>query len=234
MTDYILFDLDGTLLPMDMEQFVKAYFKLLAAKAVPLGYDPKQLYDAIWAGVGAVVQNDGSCINKDVFWRCFADIFGERVYSDQKMFDDFYANEFNMAKDSCGFNEDAAKTISLCKSLGKKVVLATNPIFPGIATENRARWAGIDAKDFELITTYENCNYCKPNLEYYRLILDKLGISGDRCAMVGNDVQEDMPAEALGMKVFLLTDCIINRDGTDISRYPNGGFPELMDWIRQL
>lgn len=234
MTDYILFDLDGTLLPMDMEQFVKAYFKLLAAKAAPLGYDPKQLYDAIWAGVGAVVQNDGSCINKDVFWRCFADIFGDRVYSDQKMFDDFYANEFNMAKDSCGFNEDAAKTISLCKSLGKKVVLATNPIFPGIATENRARWAGIDAKDFELITTYENCNYCKPNLEYYRLILDKLGISGDRCAMVGNDVQEDMPAEALGMKVFLLTDCIINRDGTDISRYPNGGFPELMDWIRQL
>ncbi|MGI6020236.1 MAG: HAD family hydrolase [Lachnospiraceae bacterium] len=234
MTDYILFDLDGTLLPMDMEQFVKAYFKLLAAKAAPLGYDPKQLYDAIWAGVGAVVQNDGSCINKDVFWRCFADIFGNRVYSDQKMFDDFYANEFNMAKDSCGFNEDAAKTISLCKSLGKKVVLATNPIFPGIATENRARWAGIDAKDFELITTYENCNYCKPNLEYYRLILDRLGISGDRCAMVGNDVQEDMPAEALGMKVFLLTDCIINRDGTDISRYPNGGFPELMDWIRQL
>lgn len=29
---YILFDLDGTLLPMDQELFVKAYLKGLAAK----------------------------------------------------------------------------------------------------------------------------------------------------------------------------------------------------------
>jgi hypothetical protein len=46
----ILFDLDGTLLPMDNEAFTKGYFKLLAAKLAPHGYEPKQLVDAIWAG----------------------------------------------------------------------------------------------------------------------------------------------------------------------------------------
>ena len=46
--------------------------------------------------------------------------------------------------------------------------------------------------------------------------------------MVGNDAQEDMIAKTTGMKVFLLTDCLINRDGADISVWPNGGFDELL------
>ena len=50
--------------------------------------------------------------------------------------------------------------------------------------------------------------------------------------MVGNDVGEDMIARDLGMQVFLLTDCLINRKEKDISVYPNGSFDELMDYIR--
>ena len=46
--------------------------------------------------------------------------------------------------------------------------------------------------------------------------------------MVGNDVQEDMIAETGGMKVSLLPDCLINRNGADISVWPNGGFDELL------
>ena len=52
--------------------------------------------------------------------------------------------------------------------------------------------------------------------------------------MVGNDVGEDMIAGILGMKVFLLTDCLINQAGADISVYPNGSFPELLHYIRSL
>ena len=52
--------------------------------------------------------------------------------------------------------------------------------------------------------------------------------------MVGNDVNEDMVARELGMKVFLLTDCILNKDNKDISQYPCGSFPELLDYIWSL
>ena len=45
----VLFDLDGTLLPMDQEAFTTGYFKLLAKKLAPHGYEPKSLVDAIWA-----------------------------------------------------------------------------------------------------------------------------------------------------------------------------------------
>ena len=52
--------------------------------------------------------------------------------------------------------------------------------------------------------------------------------------MVGNDVGEDMIAQKLGCKVFLLTDCIINKANEDISAYPQGGFAELLQYINKL
>ena len=52
--------------------------------------------------------------------------------------------------------------------------------------------------------------------------------------MVGNDVSEDMIAETLGMKVFLLTDCLINKENRDISGYPGGGFDQLMEYIDSI
>lgn len=114
------------------------------------------------------------------------------------------------------------------------MVLATNPIFPAVATRKRVVWAGLSVNDFELVTTYENSHSCKPNPAYYREILQKIGVSSEACLMVGNDVTEDMVAKTLGMKVFLLTDCLINKDNLDISRYPNGGYDELIAYIQNL
>ena len=49
--------------------------------------------------------------------------------------------------------------------------------------------------------------------------------------MVGNDVTEDMVAESLGMKVFLLTDCLINKKDKDINCYQHWDFTELKTYI---
>ena len=72
----ILFDLDGTLLPMDNEEFTREYFKLLCRRLVPLGYDSKALVDGVWAGTYAMVKNDGSCTNEKAFWNKFAEKMG--------------------------------------------------------------------------------------------------------------------------------------------------------------
>ena len=37
--------------------------------------------------------------------------------------------------------------------------------------------------------------------------------------MVGNDVADDMITENLGMKVFLMTECLLNKNNEDISKY---------------
>ena len=229
----VLFDLDGTLLPMDMKEFTDRYFALLAKKALPYGYEARELVKNIWTGTKAMVLNDGSCTNEERFWECFAQMYGEDRLKDRDMFEEFYANEFGGAKAFCGFNPMAAGTVRLVKDLGLRVVLATNPLFPDIATRQRIAWAGLAPEDFELYTTYENCRYCKPNPDYYREVMEKTGLDPEACLMVGNDVDEDMVAGTLGMRVFLLTDCLINAQGKDISGYPHGGFEELMQFLRE-
>jgi len=229
----ILFDLDGTLLPMDQDAFVKGYFSRLAVKLAPLGYDPKKLIDAIWAGTGAMVKNDGKITNEEAFWRKFTQIFGEQARQDEPVFADFYANEFQQVREICGCNPKAKESIDAIKAMGYRTVLATNPIFPAIATESRMRWAGLELNDFELYTTYENSNYCKPNPAYYQEILDQIGLEGKDCLMVGNDVTEDGAAEKLGMDVFLLPACLINKENRDISAYPQGDFDDLLAYLKE-
>ena len=234
MITTILFDLDGTLLPMEQDTFVKAYMGGLTRKAAGHGYDPAQVPGAIWAGTKAMVKNDGAVTNEDMFWTTFSALCGKDAKQDIAIFDDFYRNEFQEVRHVCGFDARAAEAIREIKALGYRVALATNPLFPAIATHSRARWAGLNPEDFELITTYENSRHCKPNPAYYQDVLEALGVKAEECVMVGNDVGEDMIAEKLGMKVFLLTDCLINKSSADIEQYPHGSFPELMDFIRGL
>ena len=52
--------------------------------------------------------------------------------------------------------------------------------------------------------------------------------------MVGNDVEEDMIAEKLGMRVFLLDECLINKQGKDVSVYHRGDHDSLMKFISTL
>ena len=111
-------------------------------------------------------------------------------------------------------------------------VLATNPLFPHTATENRMRWAGLKPEDFSFYTTYENSRYCKPNPKYYEEILQKLNLKPEECIMVGNDFGEDIvPTEKLGMQGFLLTDCLIHKGEQDISGYPQGSIAELKAYL---
>jgi FMN phosphatase YigB (HAD superfamily) len=229
----VLFDLDGTLLPMNQDEFIKAYFGGLATKLVPFGYDPNKLIGAIWAGTKAMVENDGSITNEEAFWRTFSALFEEDVRKDEPIFDDFYRNEFNFVSFVCGHTEKAADIIRMLKSRGCRCVLATNPIFPAVATGARMQWAGLDCRDFDLVTTYENARYCKPNLDYYRAILTQIGETAENCVMVGNDVTEDMVAKELGMQVFLLTDCMINKENKDISQYPHGSFDALRTFLEE-
>ena len=140
----ILFDLDGTLLPMDNDAFTKGYFKLLAGKLAPCGYEPKQLVDAVWAGTAAMVRNDGTRTNEEAFWTKFTGVFGEKALEDKPLFDAFYAEDFHAAQGFCGFNPQAAIAVHSVKERGLRVALATNLIFPAVATESRIRWAGLE------------------------------------------------------------------------------------------
>ena len=211
MIKHVLFDLDGTLLPMEQDEFVKYYMPLLAKRFVKYGIETKDLIAMIWKGLEAMVLNDGKQTNEEAFWKCFEEMSGiprEKVEGDRL---DFYANEFNEAIISTRPNPRAAQIVKSLKAQGVKVYLATNPIFPRVATMNRIRWAGLDAEDFEVITTYENYHYCKPNPQYFQEVIDEFDLEPEKCLMVGNDVQEDLTVRSLGIRTYLLTDTLENK-----------------------
>ena len=230
----VLFDLDGTLLPMDQDTFIKAYLGGMAKKLARHGYNPEELVKAVYAGMKAMTSNDGSCTNEEAFWKAFTGILGEKVREDMPIFDEFYRNEFQDVKNICGFLPEAAQTVRTLKAKGYRVALATTPMFPSIATESRIHWAGLELDDFEIFTTYEDYHYCKPNLNYYREVVEKLGVKPEECLMVGNDVGEDMITEELGMKVFLMPADLINKVSKDIEQYPQGDFEDLLAYIKTL
>lgn len=230
----VLFDLDGTLLPMDQDVFVATYFGALAEKLSHHGYDGETLTAVIWRGMRAMMKNTTDKTNETLFWEAFCETYGERGREDAPLFEEFYDKDFPRVRQAVGFAPEARETVALVKSLGYRAVLATNPMFPRTATYQRVAWAGLDIADFDLISTFEDFTRCKPNPDYFTELLGKLGLAPDEVVMIGNDVIEDMAAASLGIPVFLLTHSLVNRKGADISAIPHGDFSDLRTWLESI
>ena len=221
----ILFDLDGTLLPMDVDEFVEGYFALLANWFSE--YDPKALFGAVWKGIGAMMANDGSMTNEQRFWSVFSEEMGSSVQGQEERFVDFYATDFNGAKIFTGENPLAKPMIDLAHTRAEKVILATNPMFPPCAITSRLSWIGLEPSDFDYITTFDNSCYCKPAAAYYQGICEKFSLDPKQCLMVGNDLQEDgLGAMQVGMPVHIVSDCLITH-GLELSAWNHSRFAEL-------
>lgn len=231
MIKAILFDLDGTLLLSDSDEFTKAYFAELTKYLAPL-HDPKELPAVIWAGTKEMVKNDGSRTNEDAFWESYCGFYGKDARADEPVFAEFYATKYTELKILCGKHPGMDSFTKALKEAGYKLVIATNPLFPLNVQKERISWTGVDPELPDLITSYENCHYSKPNPDYYREIIEQIGFSPEECLMVGNDVKEDMETGLeVGMKVFLMPEFLLNREGKDISGYPQGDFSALKSYI---
>ncbi len=230
----ILFDMDGTLVPMDNDVFVKGYFKELAKKLSPIGIAPDALIAAVWTCTKAMVKNDGSRKNSEVFWDAFAQVTGQDVSEYRAMSDAFYVNEFMAARAYTSENPLAAEAIRLAHRAADKVVCASNPLFPMTGQQTRMGWVGLRASDFDLITSYENDSFCKPDPRYYLSVCERLGVSPEECLLIGNDEEEDMyAASSVGMDCYLVTDCVIRREHCPWNGKA-GTFAEMVEFLRGL
>ena len=234
----VLFDLDGTLLPMDQNSFMKSYFGELCRVVVPTGYiSADKLVEAIWFGTKAMVKNDGSRLNVKTFWDSFAEYTGldeEKCKEIEGMCDGFYTREFHRARAACGENPLAIEAVRLAHIDGRRVVLASNPVFPAVGQESRLSWVGLAASDFDMITAYENQRYCKPNPKYYLDICERIGVSPAESIMIGNDEREDAwAATEAGLDCFLVTDCLIPSDSYTFDGM-RGSFDDMIKKLEEL
>ena len=215
MLKAVFFDLDGTLLPLDEEGFLKIYFGLLCKRMAPLGYEAELLVKTIWDGTKAMYLNDGSVTNEEAFWDIFKKAYGEEKLKDKFYVDGFYTNEFKETKKVCGENPYVKDILKFCRKQNLKVILSTNPIFPKPGTLTRMSFIDLKEEDFDYVTTYENSRYCKPNPLYFKDLLRKFDLKSDEVIVFGNNTYEDGEcALACGMKCYMLGDFIINHPKT--------------------
>ena len=132
------------------------------------------------------------------------------------LFDRYYRERFPALQTLTSPSPAARLAVEAAVAAGLRIAVATNPLFPAAAIEERLRWAGVADMPWDLVTTYEHMHSAKPHLSYYEEILQRLGVSAERALMVGNDVGEDLIAAELGMRTFLVEDRIINRDARPV------------------
>ncbi len=232
--DTIFFDLDGTLLPIDIEKFLERYFKLLTKEFYDLA-EPDQLIKILMDSTRKMIENNGQKTNKDVFMEAFFSRLNVKD-TDRVMvrFDQFYQNKFPLLKKGLNLDRQATDLINYLKKQDHRLVIATNPLFPRLAITERISWAGLDPADFSYITSYENMHYSKPSLDYYQELLDKLNLKAEDCFMIGNDMQEDIVAGKLGFFTYLVEDFVIDRETSSFNPDWRGTMDELIVYFKSV
>ncbi len=231
MMTTVMFDLDGTLLPFEQEDFIRIYFSELCKKLAPLGYKPEGTVKSVWAGTGMMIKNDGSRENSAAFWEMFRKLNPDMPDA-KELCDEFYLNEFRKAESCLKYKPNHKAMIDRIKAAGFKTVLATNPIFPLNGVITRMAWVGLSPDDFDFVTHYDNSTFCKPNPSYFTEILKKIGEKPENCIMVGNNVSEDMQcAKAAGLDAYLVTEFLENPNNEDYSAFRQGTIAEAADYV---
>lgn len=231
MLKCVFFDLDGTLLPLDQDVFIAAYFADLRKYIGSHGFSEEEFFATFYKAVISMVENNGEATNEDAFWSVMESEIPDARERLIPILDDFYHNEFDKIIAVTRPSSMARELVDFCHSLGLDTLLATSPIFPRIATEKRMAWVGLRPEDFLAVTTYEDSMYTKPHPKYYLGLCEAFGLKPEECLMVGNDAFDDLGAAEIGMPVFLLMNDFLNRKEVDVTGVPKGDEDDLKRFI---
>ena len=201
----VLFDLDGTLLDIDIDAFIRRYFAQLGPVVARVAGDsltPEQAIDVVMRSTRAMMRPHPGRTNQAAFDDAFVELTGADLEVAYEHFNEFYATVFPTLKDGLGPAVGGAEAIEAACELGLNVAIATNPIFPETAIRQRMEWAGIADLAIPLVTTFELMHACKPDPGYFLETAALLGVAPQECLMVGDDPELDMPAANVGMSTF--------------------------------
>lgn len=232
MLKAVLFDLDGTLLPVDTGEFMQEYLKEVAG-AVRQVVEPQRLIQSLLASTAKMVADTNpAATNADIFWTDFNARMGDCVEELRPLLERFYEERFSeLARVASPRPQSARRVVQAARDSGLRLALATNPVFPLTAIRQRMAWAGIEDQPWEVVTCYEEMHFCKPNPELYLEIAGQLGVRPEECLMAGNDAEEDMVAGSVGMKTFLVTDYLIGAPRGNIKVDWTGSLDALADLL---
>ena len=207
MTLTLLLDLDDTLLETNMGAFIPAYFQALSKHLAKYAL-PEKMLPALMKGTELMLASeDPTRTLQTVFEAYFYPNLGVPKEQLQHEIEQFYDEVFPSIGVVTKKREGAVDLVDWAFTKGYRVAIATDPLFPRKAVDHRVRWAGLDPKRFELISSFETFHFTKSHPAYYAEVLGQLGWPNGPVLMVGNDIDRDLkPAQSLGLKTYHVTD----------------------------
>jgi FMN phosphatase YigB (HAD superfamily) len=227
----VFFDLDGTLLQAEMNDFIPAYIEGLSHHFADVAFH-YTFCAAVREGITTLLSgDDGSRTNEEVFFATLrnrldigAELFGERLAR-------YCANGLGSLKAFIHPLPLARQILNLCRGHGLIVILATNPVFPRALVDARLAWGGIADFPFDFVTSFENTRYCKPNPRYFTDLLDQFALVPAEAIMVGNDTEHDLSARMVGIPTFLVDTWLSDRLDGDFDTDYRGGHLDLVRFL---
>jgi len=205
MLKAILFDLDNTLIMFNEDIFYAGYIKRISGIFADI-MPAEEFIERLISSTRSLRKNDGQISNKDFFLAGFGRGYEDRLDELWRRFQYFYENEYDKLNVNVSLPDSVYEVFNQLLNGSFMLVLASNPLFPENVQRKRLAWAGLAHVPFNLVTHIENMTFCKPRLEYYLEICDKIREAPQNCLMVGNDPINDMIAAKLGMKTYLTDD----------------------------
>jgi HAD superfamily hydrolase (TIGR01549 family) len=233
MTRTLLLDLDDTLLGNSMDTFMPAYLQSLVRRLSPFG-DPARIARQLIAATNLMYQNqEPGCTLEQVFDRNFFPALGLKREDVQAAIDDFYALDFPQLSSVVTPRPEAVEMVEEAQRRGYRLAIATAPLFPLTAIQQRLRWAGLAPEefDFALIPDYSSFHFSKPNSAYFAELLGQIGWPDDSVVMVGDNLEHDIDsARKIGLPVFWIHNGRNVEDETTRS-VPQGSIADLLPWL---
>lgn len=230
----VLFDMDGTLLNMGESAFEKEYLKrMMLFLEQRFSGKGKEIVKCIGYGAEVMKVSDGSRTNLDVFWEGFEKASGVSRDIVEPVVTEYYQSDFTGIGDGYVPDENMQKAVRLLHEKGIQLLVATTPVLPRIANEERVRWSGLSDIPWLDITSFETYNYSKPNVKYYDQICRIHDLNPEECLMVGDSLVKDYPAAELGMDFYLL----LNEDSPEAEKQftgKKGSRKDLLAYVESL
>ena len=205
LIEAVFFDIDNTLILFDESELFQNYLQSISNHFSAV-MSPDVFLEKTIAGSQNLLKNRGQKTNMAFFLDYFCRDIAVSQEKAWQLFEHYYQTEYDKLKTLVKITPAVQQTLHSLVDDGKKLVLASNPMFPEFVQRMRANWAGLANFKFDFISGIENTSFCKPQPEYYLEICQKTNIAPENALMVGDDPINDLAAAKCGLKTFLTTD----------------------------
>ncbi|MFQ5407241.1 MAG: DinB family protein [Anaerolineales bacterium] len=229
----LLFDLDNTLLDNEMSTFIPEFMRLYTNHVAAVT-SPERFASELLVGTRAMADNtDPARTLEEVFSSVFFPALGLSAETFRANIDDFYAGPYRALEAVVGRRPIAREVMEWAFSSGFEVVIATNPLFPLAALQQRLAWAGVEDYPYTLVTSPERMHFAKPNPAYFAEVLGLVGRRADQALVIGNDWRNDIhAAHQAGIAAFWIASRSTKPPEPSPGLVGQGDLGDFLAWAR--